>query len=99
MVKEVFPNGPFSIVRGAQEEVPIKPAPDGAIAILKAWGLQPEQVLYVGDTNTDIATGKNTGMPTVGVTWGFRDRKELEDCGADWVIDRPNQFLSIALAS
>lgn len=95
MVKYVFPEVSFRVVRGAREGVPVKPAPDGALAILKGWGLAPEQVLYIGDTNTDIATGKNTGMPTVGVTWGFRDRAELESCGADWVLDVPSEILKL----
>lgn len=95
MVQYVFPDVAFATVRGAREGLPIKPAPDGAVDILQEWDLTPEQVLYVGDTNTDIATGKNTGMPTVGVTWGFRDREELEDCGADWVVDKPSEIRSL----
>lgn len=89
MVAFVFPDIDFDTVRGAREGIPIKPAPDGAQAILEAWGLAPEQVLYAGDTNTDMQTGKNTGMFTVGVTWGFRDRRELEESGADAVVDHP----------
>ncbi|MGA0369178.1 MAG: HAD family hydrolase [Kiritimatiellia bacterium] len=93
MVFHVFGEEIFETVRGAREGVPVKPAPDGARAILAAWGLKPEQVLYVGDTNTDMATGKNTGMFTVGVTWGFRDRQELEAGGADGVVDHPDEIL------
>ena len=97
-VKYIFPEVDFSIVRGAREGIPIKPAPDGVLDILSVWGVKPEEVLYVGDTNTDMQTGKNSGMPTVGVTWGFRDRKELEDCGADWVVDTPSDILKIVLS-
>ncbi|WFB36585.1 HAD family hydrolase [Kiritimatiellota bacterium B12222] len=92
MVSYVFPDINFNIVRGARTQVPIKPDPAGAHAILKEWGLEPEQVLYVGDTNTDMQTGKNTGMYTVGVTWGFRDREELESNGADDVVDHPQEI-------
>ena len=95
MVAFVFPEVPFDVVRGARNGVPIKPAPEGAQAILADWQLAPAEVMYVGDTNTDMATGKNTGMFTVGVTWGFRDREELERCGADAVVDSPEQILEL----
>lgn len=98
MVAFVFPEVLFDVVRGARNGVPIKPAPEGAQAILAEWQLVPEEVMYVGDTNTDMATGKNTGMFTVGVTWGFRDRAELESCGADLVVDRPEEILSELLS-
>lgn len=92
MVAFVFPEMRFDAVRGAREGVPIKPSPEGARAILSEWELSPEAVMYVGDTNTDMATGKNTGMFTVGVSWGFRDREELVACGADRVVDRPEEI-------
>lgn len=99
MVAHVFPETVFDVVRGARNAVPIKPAPDAALAILSDWGLRPEEVVYVGDTNTDMKTGKNTGMFTVGVTWGFREREELESCGADRVVDKPGEILAIVLGS
>ena len=42
-------------------------------------GLKPEEVLYAGDSNTDIQTGKNAGMDTIGVSWGFRGAGELKE--------------------
>lgn len=52
-----------------------------------------QKVLYVGDTATDMQTGKNAGVETVGVLWGFRDRKELAESGADHIIEKPQQLL------
>ncbi len=52
-----------------------------------------EQVLYLGDTDTDMKTGKSAGVFTVGVLWGFRDRAELEENGADAVIEKPEDIL------
>ncbi|MDA3874825.1 MAG: HAD family hydrolase [Kiritimatiellae bacterium] len=92
MVQYVFPKVPFDPVRGAREGIPLKPSADSALAILREWNLRPEQVFYVGDTSTDILTGRNAGMPTIGVTWGFRDRAELEAAGATHVIDHPREL-------
>ena len=93
MVATVFPEIPFRTVRGAREGVPVKPDPAAALEILEEWRLPAEQVLYAGDTNTDMRTGKRAGMWTFGVTWGFRNREELEDSGADRIVDHPSGIL------
>ena len=51
--------------------------------------------MYVGDTSTDMKTGKAAGMYTVGALWGFRGRRELEENGADIVADKPMDLFSI----
>jgi len=48
----------------------------------------------VGDTNVDIATGKNEGIKTIGCLWGFRDYNELSKAGADYIIKNPNEIIS-----
>lgn len=83
----------FSVVRGQREGVPKKPDPIGVIETLAQWNLQPQQCLYVGDTNTDMQTGRRAGCITIGVTWGFRPRRELEEAGANHIIDHPHQLL------
>lgn len=95
MVEFVFPNVPFATVRGAREGVPVKPDPTSALDICTEWGTPPEQVIYVGDTNTDMRTGKGAGFVTVGVTWGFRAREELESSGADFIIHQPQELLDL----
>ena len=57
--------------------------------------VEPSECMYVGDTNTDMKTGKAAGMYTIGVLWGFRERKELEENHADEIIDRPEKLLKI----
>ena len=54
---------------------------------------QKEECLYIGDSEVDAATGKNAGLKTIGVLWGFRDRKTLETAGADDLIERPEELL------
>lgn len=96
-VEGVFGKGCFDLVYGEREDKGIrkKPAPDGVWAIMKELGVTGEEVLYLGDTNTDMRTGKHAGVDTVGVTWGFRDRKELEEFAPRFVVDHPSQVIQI----
>jgi len=55
--------------------------------------------VYVGDSEVDVKTAKNSGIMCVGVTWGFRDREVLEQEGADYIIDRPQELLEILTIS
>lgn len=92
LCKDYFP-GKFKAARGEREGVPRKPAPDGIYAILDELGSDKEHAVYVGDSEVDVATAHNAGLACVGVTWGFRDRLLLEEKGADYIIDRPDELL------
>ena len=87
-------SGKFDIILGLKEGFKKKPAPDGALLIAKEFGVEPSECLYLGDTNTDMKTGKSAGMFTIGVLWGFRDRKELEENHADAIISHPSQAMA-----
>ena len=89
VVETIFGTGVFAAVQGQTDLVPMKPDPTGVRSILTQLGVSSGACLYVGDTDTDMKTGKNAGVFTVGVTWGFRDRKELLEGGADRIIDDP----------
>lgn len=89
----MFGEGYFDFVLGQCDEIERKPSPMGALYIAEKFKVKPECCIYIGDTNTDMKTGKSAGMFTVGVTWGFRDRKELIDNHADAVIDEPLDIL------
>ncbi|MDO4294127.1 MAG: HAD family hydrolase [Eubacteriales bacterium] len=93
VIRSLFGEGYFDAVQGQTPAIPKKPAPDGVYAILKDLGAKPDQALYVGDSWVDIETGKASGVRTVGVLWGFRDRQELEAHHADWVIGSPGELL------
>lgn len=96
-VEGVFGNGYFDFVYGEREDMGIrkKPAPDGVWAIMDEAGVMKREVLYFGDTNTDMETGKNAQVDTVGVTWGFRPREELEAYAPRLVADRPEQIIRL----
>ena len=71
---------PGLYARGEVAGTPRKPAPDSLYAAMKAIGV--DTCVYVGDSEVDIATAKNTGVPCLAVLWGFRDREDLERVGA-----------------
>lgn len=83
----------FDFVTGQSENVPPKPNPLMVFKAMKNLGVEPSECLYVGDTGVDAKTGKNAGIFTVGVLWGFRAREELIENGADSVVDKPCQIL------
>ena len=93
VIRKFFGDALFDVVLGKREDLPKKPDPAGAFLILREFGAAPSETLYFGDTNTDMLTGQNAGMFTLGVSWGFRGRKELEASGADAVIDYPLEAL------
>jgi len=94
IVGELFADNRFAIVRGALEDVPLKPDPSSVLGIISELGQSPQQSIFVGDTAVDIATGVNAGMRSVGVTWGFREAHELVDAGANHVINHPLELLA-----
>lgn len=95
VVEGLFGKDTFDVIQGLEVGMKRKPDPCGAWKIAEKFQVRPEECLYVGDTNTDMKTGKAAGMYTIGVLWGFRDRKELEDNHADRIIERPEQLLEI----
>lgn len=80
---------------GETEGIARKPAPDTVLKAIKELGSTTDKTVYVGDSEVDVETAKNCGIKCVGVTWGFRDREVLEQKGADYIIDRPQELLKI----
>lgn len=95
VVEEVYGANYFDYVLGQKETHQRKPSPEGVYIILKEFNIKPEECLYIGDTGTDMETGKNAGVDTVGVTWGFRTRDELISADAKYVIDEPKEILRL----
>ncbi len=93
VVEEIFGKDMFDLLVGQCEERRRKPAPDGVNYILEQLDLDKADVLYIGDTCTDMQTGKSAGVFTVGALWGFRDRQELVENHADAIIEKPLELL------
>lgn len=96
-VKAFFPEVPFCIVLGQRDGIARKPDPAGVHEIAKRMGLGKEEILYIGDTATDMQTGNRAGLRTIGVEWGFRDRDELEKNNAWNIVATPAEVLEYAL--
>ena len=72
-----------------------KPAPDTVFEALRQLGVGKEGAVYVGDSDVDIQTARNSGLPCISVLWGFRDRDFLQKNGAETFISAPSELLSL----
>jgi len=92
-VAKLLPSWRFDAVIGQSKAIPPKPDLAGVRAIVARLGVPIEQFLYLGDTNTDMATANGAGMFAVGALWGFRSAEELRGAGARVLIERPADLL------
>ena len=70
-----------------------KPAPDTVLQALSQLGVGQEGAVYVGDSDVDIQTARNSGLPCISVLWGFRDREFLLAHGAETFVSQPSELL------
>ena len=93
LVKRFFGERNFVKILGQRDGMPIKPDPGIVREIEKAYGhTGPGEVIYSGDSDVDMETGKNAGVITAGVTWGFRSREELSSRHPDMLCDTPEEL-------
>ena len=95
MVKTLLADWQFEEVLGAQPSIPRKPDPAGALLISRQCGVRPEEFLYLGDSNTDMQTAVNAGMYPVGALWGFQEADQLLAAGAQKLIAKPLELLTL----
>lgn len=96
IVKKLLPDIEFEKVLGGCIERPKKPDPAIIRDILD--GMPDDNTVYmIGDSNVDIKTAKNSGIISIGCTWGFRSREELESENADFIVDSANEIAEIIL--
>ena len=84
---ERFFSGVFDFAVGERESVKRKPAPDSVNEALQALSVPRESAVYIGDSEVDIATAQNAGLPCVCVSWGFRDVQTLQTAGAERIVN------------
>ena len=97
VVETLFGKDYFDEILGQEDDRPKKPNATGVLYLAEKLGIDVQDIAYVGDTSTDMMTGKNAGVWTIGVLWGFRDREELEKYKADVIVDKPSDILSQVL--
>lgn len=95
IIDELYPDIHFSIIQGKTDDFPQKPNPASLLNVLNKLRVTPDETLYIGDSNVDIFTAHNAGVKAVGVTWGFRERSELEEAGANYIVDSPDIILHL----
>lgn len=95
LVPKLMDKNIFSAIIGQRDGIPTKPEPHMPFLAMSEMDVNPDECLFVGDSNTDIQTGLNCGNTPVGVLWGFRDREELESSGARYIVSTPSEIFDI----
>ena len=93
MAARLLPDWHFEVVRGALPRVPLKPDPTSALGIAGEMGIDPAQILYVGDSDIDMITASKAGMYPLGVLWGYRDADNMLGGGAKALVEKPADLL------
>ena len=95
LVRHFFPEIEVAIGEHEAEGIRKKPAPDTVFQALRQLGVGKEQAVYVGDSDVDLQTARNSGLPCISVLWGFRSRDFLLHHGATTFITHPSELLSL----
>jgi phosphoglycolate phosphatase len=95
LAREVLGAWEFAAVQGESPPLPRKPDPTSALSIASRLDLSPAEVLYVGDTPTDMQTAQAAGMCAVGVAWGFRSPDILREAAAAHLLSFPLDLLPL----
>ena len=85
----------ISVAIGERPDIHKKPAPDTVNEALRQLGVGREGAVYIGDSDVDIDTARNSGMPCISVLWGFRDKEFLLEHGATTLVTTPVEILTI----
>lgn len=96
-LNERFFSNHIAVAVGESSSVRRKPNPDAVLKSLKDLGSKRGEAVYVGDSEVDLQTAKNAGLPCILVLWGFRDRDFLESLpGAENFVEKPEDLLQFA---
>lgn len=92
LARHFFPET-IEVAIGERENIRKKPAPDTVLEAMRQLGVGKEGTVYIGDSDVDIDTARNVGVPCISVLWGFRDREFLIEHGATHLISKPEELL------
>lgn len=96
LMDHCFP-GVFEAVAGEREGVRRKPAPDTVLAVMRTLGVAADELVYVGDSEVDVATAAHVGCACIAVTWGYRDEAELVRAGATTLARTTDELAGLLL--
>ena len=88
-----FPSIPITV--GQRADVRLKPAPDSVLEAIRHLGCSVEDAVYIGDSEVDVETAQNAGIPCIIVTWGFRDREDLVKLNPDYIVDTAEELYDV----
>lgn len=92
LARHFFPDT-IEVAIGERENIKKKPAPDTVVEALRQLGVSKEGAVYIGDSDVDIMTARNSGLPCASVLWGFRDKEFLLEHGATFFAEKPDDLL------
>jgi len=92
LCKEYF-DGLFDYSVGEKEGIRRKPYPDSVISAIEHFGANPDEAVFIGDSEVDYQTAHNAGIDVIMVSWGFRDEDYLKSIGAAKIIHEPYEIL------
>jgi phosphoglycolate phosphatase len=95
MISFYLSRWPFEAVFGERPGIPRKPDPTVAFEIIDILGIPADEILYLGDSGSDMETANSAGMYAVGALWGFRNAEELLEHGAKVMIQTPSELLKL----
>lgn len=87
-----FPLELFSEIRGFSPDFPLKPDPTQTIDVLEKLGASPDSSFFVGDSDIDVLTGRNAGMRTIAVKWGYQPIEQLRAVRPDYFAESPEDL-------
>ena len=93
LAAEFYPQLDYAL--GEIAGVPRKPEPDMVLAALSALGVKKEEAVFIGDSEVDVETAKNAGLPCISVLWGFRKKEELLPHGAEVFVNKPCEIIKL----
>lgn len=95
LVNQIFGEGVFEVVWGVKDK-PLKPMPDAALQIAAIFGVNPDEICFVGDSHIDMQTGVNAGMHPIGVSFGYKPVEVLRENGAEFIANSSYEIFEIA---
>lgn len=96
-LNEIYFKGLLEAGVGEKDGIARKPAPDEVDEVLRLLNMERNRAVYIGDSEVDIETAANAGMDCIGVSWGYRDRKWLQEYGAEVIVDDVSQLRQLLL--
>lgn len=95
LIAKHFPGNKFIKIIGSRPNIPNKPDPYSCNELVELMGFSKDEIMYIGDSESDVKTAKNAELKCIGCLWGFRDLKTLQEAGADYIVKKPKEILDI----